>query len=494
LAEKVRDLIDLRAALRGGIVYFAVNQHVTSPADLAESPADLAESPADLAESPADLAESPADLAESPADLAELALPEPRPASNGILPPNIPVYRRIGRRCLRLIRPLALPFVTRLQRQVSWGVEASLSAQVLRDVLSSQQAINAEQYSINAQIRTMSDALEALKDTIVQTRDLASPIRTMSDTLEALKDTVAQTRDLALPTGGLLEGLTQSVDKTRELSAAAVEYSSTLLQARAVPLGDEVLARSPFGWLLLPSEDLPLIVHMLETRGSPEPGTVAVAQAILEPNDLAIDVGANVGSLAVAMARSVAPHGRVLAIEPTPRTAKLLRRTCAILGLEQIIQVEECAVGAKDGTAKLAIGVTSGHNSLLPLDEATNSVEVLVRPLDALVSSGSRPALVKIDAEGFELEVWRGMERLVRDTPNLAVIVEFGPSHLLRSGVTIETWFELLMAPGFTPWEIDEVSGTIRPLRSSGLQDVFSINLLLLRDSPSRWPRLRIAT
>ena len=86
------------------------------------------------------------------------------------------------------------------------------------------------------------------------------------------------------------------------------------------------------------------------------------------------------------------------------------------------------------------------------------------------------------------------MERLLREAPDLAVIVEFGPSHLLRSGVTIEAWFEALTAPGFTPWEIDEASGTIRPLRSSGLQDVFSMNLLLLRDLPSRWPRLRIAT
>jgi len=90
---------------------------------------------------------------------------------------------------------------------------------------------------------------------------------------------------------------------------------------------------------------------------------------------LIFDVGANVGALSLAMARSVAPHGRVLAIEPTPRTAKLLRRTCALAGLEQIIQIEECAVGATDGTAMLAMGATCGHNSLLPLDRATISFE-----------------------------------------------------------------------------------------------------------------------
>jgi FkbM family methyltransferase len=365
MAMKVANSIDLGPALRGGITHFAVNQNVSTS------------------------------------------------NVSKILPPDAPLIRRVGRRCLRLLRPFALPILTRLQRRISLGIDTS---QVLQQVLSTQRAMNAQL--------------------------------------------------------GRLE---------------------KLLQTRAISLGDEVLARSPFGWLLLPSEDLRLVAAMLETGGSLEPGTVTVVQALLEPNDLAIDVGAHVGTLAIAMARSVAPHGRVLAVEPTPRTAKLLRRTCNLTSLEQIIQVQESAIGAKDGRAKLAIGVTSGHNSLLPLAEATDSVEVRIQPLDALVPAGNRPALVKIDAEGFELEVWRGMERLLREAPDLAVIIEFGPSHLVRAGVTIEAWFEALTAPGFTPWEIDEASGTIRPLRSSGLQDVFSMNLLLLRNLPSHWPRLRVA-
>jgi O-methyltransferase len=66
------------------------------------------------------------------------------PASNGLdmFQPDRPFYRSIGRRCLRLIRPLALPFLARLQARVSSGVDASSSAQVLRQVFSAQQAIN----------------------------------------------------------------------------------------------------------------------------------------------------------------------------------------------------------------------------------------------------------------------------------------------------------------------------------------------------------------
>jgi hypothetical protein len=158
-----------------------------------------------------------------------------------------------------------------------------------------------------------------------------------------------------------------------------------------------------------------------------------------------------------------------------------------------MVRIEECAAGAKDEKAVLSIGATSGHNSLLTLGKTTSTVEVEVRPLDAMLSGEPVPALVKIDAEGFELEVWRGMASFVREAPNLSVIVEFGPSHLQRSGVTIEAWLAALTAPGFVPWEIDEASGTIRPLRSHGLGDIVSMNVLFLRQPPSHWPRLRVA-
>jgi FkbM family methyltransferase len=356
-------------------------------------------------------------------------------------------------------------------------------APVLVDFLSEQRADQAR--------------LQGLATPIAQ---LLSEQRANTSRLEGLTTPIAQLLSEHRASDALLAALNQTnhdlglnVGKTTEYAALAANYANKLLQGRALALGDEVLVRSPFGWLLLPSDDLALIQAMMEMGGLLEPGTIAVMQALLEPGYFAVDVGAHLGTLSLAMARSVAPAGHVLAIEPTPRTAALLRRTCALAGLEHIVQVEGCAAGARDSTATLSTVATSGHNSLLPLERATSRIEVEVRPLDSVLPSAMVPALVKIDAEGFELEVWRGMERLVRETPDLAVIVEFGPSHLQRSGVTIEAWFAALTAPGFTPWEIDEASGTIRPLRPSGLESIFSMNVLLLRHPPSHWPRLRIA-
>jgi FkbM family methyltransferase len=354
-------LVELLAALRGGITLAAVKQVVPGS---------------------------------GPAEIRSAEIAPYAAQSDGLT-----LYRRVGRCCLRLIRPLVMPFVVRLQRRISIGVDESRSAQLLRELL-------ARQDEVNARLERMATDVQSLQS--------------------------------------------------------------------------------------MPPSDLSMVEMVLEAGGWLKPGTTTVVQALLEPNDFAVDIGANVGALTLAMARSVAPAGRVLAIEPTPRTVALLKQASAMAGLDRIIRVEECAAGKADGKALLSVGDTSRRNSLVPLERA-GGIEVQVRSLDEILPGGELPALVKIDVEGFELEVWRGMERILREAPNLAVIVDLDPDRVRRSDMTIAAWLAILTAPGFTPWEINETSGTIRPLRPSGLQDAGTMNLLLLQHPPSRWPRLRVA-
>jgi FkbM family methyltransferase len=261
---------------------------------------------------------------------------------------------------------------------------------------------------------------------------------------------------------------------------------------RAVPLGEDLLVRTPSGWLLQPAEDLALLVGLLETGGRHEPGACHVIRAILSPGDLAVDAGAHVGIVTLVMAGLVRNGGHVLAVEPNPRLAALLRRTAVLNNLGGVVSVEACALGAAPGRATLTFAETTMSSSLLPLAGAGTGVEVPVRTLDSLLPEGSTPALVKLDVEGAELDAWSGMRGLLASSPNLAVTVEFGPSHLRRAGVAIGDWLAAFTREGFVPWVIEEPTGTISPLRRSGLENVFSLNLLMLRQPPGHWPRLRV--
>src|SRR5690349_18020911 len=76
----------------------------------------------------------------------------------------------------------------------------------------------------------------------------------------------------------------------------------------------------------------------------------AVAAAVLPPDGVVLDVGANIGLSALALAPLV-PRGRIIAAEPSPRTVAALRRTLALNGLETRVAVEAVALGASPGEA-----------------------------------------------------------------------------------------------------------------------------------------------
>ncbi len=259
-------------------------------------------------------------------------------------------------------------------------------------------------------------------------------------------------------------------------------------EPRVVRLNDaDALVRTPFGWMLVPIED-PLLLRCMTNGGVLEPGTTRVLTALIREGDTVVDVGAHIGLLSVPAAQAVGETGRVIACEPLPRLRELLRRNVYINALGDRVAIEACACGEQSGLATIHIGQVLGHSSLVPLEEETTTLEVPVRSLDEIVASGQRIALIKIDAEGFELEVLAGMRRVCLENPQLAIIVEFGPSHLRRANIAVSEWIGAFTRVAPKVYEIDEMSGRCSPLRHSGLDEVVSMNLLFLRQPESCYP------
>lgn len=261
----------------------------------------------------------------------------------------------------------------------------------------------------------------------------------------------------------------------------------------AVPLDDTILVRTEAGYILVPMEDPALVAMLVEASEYSEAGMIAVARSLVADGDTVIDVGANIGLVTLPLARQVGESGRVIAVEPSSRSATLVERSVSLNGLSARVTIERCAAGADEGEATLHIPTICGQASLLDIPEDARTETVRVRTVDTLLSAGSPVKLVKIDVEGFELEAWRGMARIVEENDDLAVIVEFGPSHLKRSETAIEDWVREFTLPGFTAYEINEFTGAIRKLRSvRELARVFTLNLLLLRRPVGDYPQLNM--
>jgi FkbM family methyltransferase len=144
-----------------------------------------------------------------------------------------------------------------------------------------------------------------------------------------------------------------------------------------------------------------------------------VAAAVLPPDGLVLDVGANIGLAALAMAPLV-PKGRIVSFEPVPEALSYLRETVAGDPLCNI-EVVPLAVGATPGQVALHQGVNSTAGSHVvdaahTMHGALPSISVEVTTLDGWAAAeGGLPRLdlLKLDVEGFEPEALDGAAALL---------------------------------------------------------------------------------
>ena len=96
--------------------------------------------------------------------------------------------------------------------------------------------------------------------------------------------------------------------------------------------------------------------------------------------------------------------------------------------------------------------------------------------------------VVKIDAEGSEPLVFRGMKQTIQRNPKLKVLMEFAPEHLRRSGINPERFLADLHSMGFTIKRVHDESGSLLSTSAAELTESFSTNLYLCRSNGSLVP------
>jgi FkbM family methyltransferase len=173
----------------------------------------------------------------------------------------------------------------------------------------------------------------------------------------------------------------------------------------------------------------------LAVSGVWEPAVTAVVRSLVRPGDVVVDVGANLGYFTVLASRLVGPAGRVIAVEASPRTYRALVANVERNGLANV-RALAVAAGAEEGEAELfdvSDGTNAGAASMRRDPVAhdlgaagVTRVAVPMRPLTALVAADEWPrvGLVKIDVEGYEEDVLRGLSPAFEAGHRPAVVVE----------------------------------------------------------------------
>jgi FkbM family methyltransferase len=194
----------------------------------------------------------------------------------------------------------------------------------------------------------------------------------------------------------------------------------------------------------------------------------------LNEGDIMLDVGSNIGYVAAIAASRVGTSGQIHGFEPLPQCFERLQ---VLRGLNPRydFRFNNIALGDAEGVLPISFCPEgeARNASLVPGKNASSTIQVPVKRLDDYIfrniTAPERIRIVKIDVEGFEFPVLRGLEQFFARTPNRPTLVcEIKPWEVVRLGFTLDDFDTYMTGFGYQP--VDMISG--KPVSLRGLQDM----------------------
>ena len=167
---------------------------------------------------------------------------------------------------------------------------------------------------------------------------------------------------------------------------------------------------------------------------------------ILFPGAVVVDAGANIGIYSQFLSRCVGRTGVVHSFEPSPENFERLRFATRNLAN---VRLSQAAVGECSGSSKLYVSdhLNVDHRTYMAEEDSRDALPIDIVALDDYFEPGQRVDLIKMDIQGYEVHALRGATRVVKENPDINLLLEFWPSGLEQAGVR---WEELVqMLQGF---------------------------------------------
>lgn len=173
------------------------------------------------------------------------------------------------------------------------------------------------------------------------------------------------------------------------------------------------------------------ITHHLISFGTHETTTIRHLQEsqVLQPGDVVLDIGANIGYFALLEAQLVGTEGRVYALEPVQDSFKRLKNNIARNNLFNV-EAYRIAAGDIDGRATIYVSKKRNRSSLRanPKKEQYTHKEIVpVKKIDNFLLGKIKPKFVRMDVEGYEYAILDGMIKTMKELDQLVCLIEVHP-------------------------------------------------------------------
>jgi FkbM family methyltransferase len=189
-----------------------------------------------------------------------------------------------------------------------------------------------------------------------------------------------------------------------------------------------------------------------------EADTSAFIAAVHEGGHI-LDVGANIGLIALRLATRIESRNQIFAVEAMPSDFKALEDNIRANEMQKRVQPLHYALGENDGdVAYIQIeggdADRTGTANILPNEFEFQRIPLTLRSIDALAAKGvlKRPIkFIKIDTDGYDLFVLRGAHRLM--TEDRPIVLAEAARHCMNwHGVCIDDIATFAISRGYELW------------------------------------------
>jgi FkbM family methyltransferase len=259
------------------------------------------------------------------------------------------------------------------------------------------------------------------------------------------------------------------------------QITSSHNERKAVYLGNNtILTKTIHGHkIYLDANDLSLTPHLI-LDGYWESWITNFFMSIVKEGMTVLDIGANVGYYTLLAASAVGPNGKVFSFEANKKISDLVFFSSHVNGFNDRVTVINKAVFSEETELEFKIyDRYKGSSGIFETQEKATLFHDIVRTeivktitLDSYFANDTKIDLIKIDAEGAEPFIFKGAARVLKNNPNLKIIMEFAPSTLNSNIGTAIDFFEGFIKMGYIISKINEDS----TLTKLDINDVLNIN------------------